>query len=306
METLIRFDHVARAYGATEVLRDLDFRVEPGEVFALLGRNGSGKTTAVRLALGQLVPDAGACRVLGHEARALPDALWDGLGWVPDRPGFPARWRARELLDFEAATRGSFDLDFARRALRELDLPAERRVGQLSRGQLAQLGLVVAVAQRPRLLILDEPTLGLDVVVRRQFLQALIELVGDQGTGVLLATHLLGDVERVADRVGVLHEGRLVLDARLEDLRGRAQRRRVRLRSRAGLPRLSGLLASREAEGGMELTLSSLDGAEERLLDEAAEALGEPEPLALEELFVALASARGAAFPSLVEHGASA
>ncbi|MBM3985934.1 MAG: ABC transporter ATP-binding protein, partial [Planctomycetes bacterium] len=230
MEPLIRFDDVARAWGTSEVLRGLAFQVAPGEVFALLGRNGSGKTTAVRLLLGQLVPDRGACRVLGHDARALPDALWDGIGWVPDRPGFPARWRAQELLDFEAATRGSFDRDFARRALRELELPAERRVGELSRGQLAQLGLVVAVAQRPRLLVLDEPTLGLDAVIRRQFLEALIELVGDQGTGVLLATHLLGDVERVADRVGVLHEGRLVLDARLEELRGRAQRRRVRLR----------------------------------------------------------------------------
>jgi len=240
MEPILSFDAVGRSFGDQQVLVSLSLTVAPGEVFALLGRNGCGKTTAIRLLLGLLAPDRGRCRLLGHDSRALPDVLRDRIGYVPDAPGFYPTMRVAEVLAFEAGTRSSFDLGFAQRALLPLELDARRRVHQLSRGQRALLALVVAVAQRPSLLVLDEPTAGLDAIVRRQFLDALIELVAGQGTAVLMATHVLPDVERVAERVGLLHDGRLLFDERLESLRERAAAGALRQPAAAGAARPGG------------------------------------------------------------------
>jgi ABC-2 type transport system ATP-binding protein len=281
MEPILSFDDVGRSFGGQQVLDGLSFAVAPGEVFALVGRNGCGKTTAIRLGLGLLAPDRGGCRLLGHDSRQLPDALRDRIGYVPDAPGFYPGMRLSEVLDFEAGTRRGFDRSFAERALEPLELPPGRRVRELSRGQRALLALLVAVAQRPSLLVLDEPTAGLDAVVRRQFLDALIDLVAGQGTAVLMATHVLSDVERVAERVGVLHGGRLLIDARLDELRERASQ---------------GAASARPTGWAADEAIATRAPAGPATPDLMPAEAGS---FSLEDLLVALVGRRGASFPSL-------
>lgn len=302
MDVLLRFDSVQRAFEGRAVLADFSLQVRRGEVVALLGRNGSGKTTAIRIGLGLLHADSGSSEIVGRPSAKFAANADDSVGVVAAFHAHYSTLRAGDAIDFEAGTRTGFDREFARRALDSLGLDAKRRLRELSVGERMQLSLALAVAQRPKLLILDEPTAGLDVVVRQQFLGALIDLVSAGETGILYATHHLADVERVADRIALLQDGRCAVDVELEALRGRAQRWRVRLRSGVrDLPALTGLAARRDKDGTTELTLLNVSAAELDALRSAAELLDEPRDLSLEELVVDIVGVRGAQFPSLHE-----
>lgn len=302
MDALLRFDSVRRAFDDRVVLSDFSLRVRRGEVVALLGRNGSGKTTAIRIGLGLLHADGGSSEIVGRSSASFAARADDSVGVVAAFHTHYAALRVGDAVDFETGTRANFDREFARRALGSLGLDPRRRLRELSVGERMQLSLTLAVAQRPKLLILDEPTAGLDVVVRQQFLGALIDLVSAGDTGILYATHHLADVERVADRIALLQDGRCAVDVELEALRGRAQRWRVRLRSGVrDLPALAGLAARREQNGATELTLLNASATELDALRAATEVLDEPRALSLEELVVDIVGAGGAQFPSLHE-----
>lgn len=291
MNEPIQFDGVERRFGASEVLRGLSFAVRPGEVYALLGRNGAGKTTALRILLGFLQPLSGRARLLGCDSERLTPALRERVGLVSEGQRLYGALRLREVLAFEAGTRRAFDRELARRVLARLELPLELRVRQLSRGMRAQLALVLAVACRPEVLVLDDPGLGLDAAARRELLDALIELLGRDGCSVLFTSHVLSDVERVADRVGFLHQGRLRLEDSVHALPRRAERRVLRSRIELGesLAHTPGLLRARRVAEGYELSL--LDAGAERLRElSALGELSEPIPLDLEQLFLELTS----------------
>jgi ABC-2 type transport system ATP-binding protein len=287
MNALIRFDDVHRSFGDSPVLRGLSFQVRPGEVYALLGRNGAGKTTALRILLGFLAPDGGRAEILGCDSSALPPSLRDRIGYVSEGHVLYRWMSVGDVLRFEHGTRANFDLAHARHEVARLGLRTDARVGKLSRGQRAQLALVVAVASKPDVLVLDDPAMGLDAVMRREFLEAMIDVISDAGRGVLFSSHILSDVERIADRVGLLADGRLMVDATLEDLKRRVQKRRVRLNA-GRAPELPGLLRARRVEGGFELLLLDLDEERRRNLASAVEALSEPEVPSLEDLFLDL------------------
>jgi ABC-2 type transport system ATP-binding protein len=287
MDAAIRFDDLQRSFGSQDVLTGLSFSVRPGEVYALLGRNGAGKTTAIRLLLGFLQPDGGRSEVLGADSRHLPPALRDRIGYVGEGPALYGWMRVADVLAFEHGTRSRFDLDRARRMVDRLALPGDRRVDALSRGSRAQLALAVAVAARPDALILDDPAAGLDAVVRRELLETLIDAIGEQGCAVLLCSHALPDVERVADRIGLLSGGRLLVDATVDDLKRRVERRRARTAA-AVAPQVPGLLAARPVGQGFELTLLDHDRERQAALAGAVESLSPPETPSLEELFLEL------------------
>lgn len=284
---VVRFEAVQRWFGAQLVLRGLSMRVPPGQVYALLGRNGSGKTTALRILLGFLAPHAGSATVLGVDSRALGPAQRARIGYVGEDHRLYPTMTVAGAVAFEAETRPAFRRVFVERALQRCGLRPGQLVPKLSRGQRAQLSLVLAVASDPELLVCDDPALGLDVVMRREFLDALIDLLADTGCTVLLSSHLLHEVERVADRVGILHDGALLVDATLDDLRRRVQRCTWLPRDGASPPTGPHLLRAGPRRDGFELTL--LDATPELLGSlRAAGELSPPQAPALEQLFLDL------------------
>lgn len=300
MSDVIRFEGIERSFAGESVLRGLSLRVRAGEIYALLGRNGAGKTTALSILLGLLRPMAGRSEILGEDSLELSDATRLRIGVVHE--GSPAyRWMSvKTALDFEAGTRANFDRKYARSALERLSIPLGRGITKLSRGERAQLGLVFAMAGDPEVLLLDDPAMGLDPVMRREFLEAMVDLLGREGRAVLFSSHILSDVERLADRVGILHQGRLVVDATLDDLKRRVQRRFVRgpFDEPAARARAGGLLRARRVENGWELTLLDCEGERERALRGVCPTLGEPLVPTLEDLFLELTADEAPSAPS--------
>lgn len=287
MTDILEFDGVQRWFGDQRVLQGLSFRVEPGQVYALLGRNGAGKTTALRILLGFLAPHAGAVRVFGRDSRELGTDVRARIGYVGEDHRLYATMTVAGAVAFEAGTRPALRRTFVERALQRCGLRGKQRIPQLSRGLRAQLSLILAVASSPDLLVCDDPALGLDVVMRREFLDALIDLLADTGCTVLFSSHFLTDVERIADRIGILHEGRLLVDATLDDLKRRVVRCAWSPRDGAAVPTGPHVLRVGERRGGHDLTL--LDAPAELLASLRARGdLSPPEPPTLEDLFLDL------------------
>jgi len=192
--------------------------------YALLGRNGAGKTTALRCLLGLQTPTRGRAEILGHDAAALPPSARAKIGFVAEGQRLVPWMRLRTLRDFQRDTLPGFDPARFDAQLARLGLDPSARVRNLSRGQRAQVALAVALAPDPEVVILDDPAMGLDPVVRREFLEAMIDLVHESGRTVLLTSHILADVERVADRVAILHGGVLRVDGPVDDVKARIVR----------------------------------------------------------------------------------
>ena len=288
-QPVIEFANVYRRFRSQAVLEGLTLQVEAGTVYALLGRNGCGKSTAIRTLLGFIEPHHGASRVLGVDSQHLAPAHRQQIGYVTEGHRLYGAAKVKGILAFEAGTRPEFDLQSAQRCVERFGLGLSKRVMRLSRGQRAQLALICAVSARPRVLIMDDPALGLDVVMRREFLDVMIDLLGAHGASVLLSSHVMSDVERIADRIGILHGGRLIVDATLDDLKRRVVRRFWRSKTEQAPPRAAQILKTRATRGGFDLTLLDADDPLEARLRACGE-LGEISRPSLEEVFLDLVS----------------
>ena len=221
----LRFRAGGRA-GAFE-LKGLDLSVPAGSIYGFLGPNGSGKTTTIRLLMGMARARGGEIRVLGHEyPRGIPAALAK-TGYVPERPHLYGALRVEETLRHHAAFFPSWDEEWAQRLRGEFGLPLDRNVGRLSKGEVGKLMMLLALAQRPDLLILDEPTDGLDPMVRRDVLTAVLDYVAHAGATVFISSHLVHELERICDWVGVLDHGRLVAEMPIHAFKSGVKRIRL-------------------------------------------------------------------------------
>jgi ABC-2 type transport system ATP-binding protein len=207
-------------------LEEISFSVPKGSVYALLGRNGAGKSSLVRCLLGQQKPMAGGCFLFGEDVWKNRARLMAKVGVVPEDPDAPPSMTARQLSAFCAKVYPSWDASSVEARLARFGVPAGTPCGSLSKGQRALVALALALASSPELLVLDDPTLGLDAVARRAFFEELVGELADRGTTVLLTSHDLAGVESMATRVGMLKGGRLILDEDLEALKGRFRRLR--------------------------------------------------------------------------------
>jgi ABC-2 type transport system ATP-binding protein len=210
---------VYKSFGRTEVLRGVTLRVERGKTFAFLGRNASGKTTTIRMLLGLLKRDDGAIRVLGLDPQREPLELRRRVGYLAEDQTMWGWMRVEEILRFVAPFYPTWDHDLALKYVRDFELPPRTRIKHLSKGQNVRLGLVLALAHRPELVILDDPTIGLDPIMRKQFNRDLITHLQGEGRTVFYSSHLLYEVEPVADEVAILDDGRIVRQADTESLR---------------------------------------------------------------------------------------
>ncbi len=227
-EIVLQTRDLTKYYGRRLALDHLNLAIPKGVVYGLLGRNGSGKTTAIKLLLGFLQPTCGSSAVLGCDSANLTPEIRGRVGYVCE--GHPLyRWMPIGTLEkFQKAFYpGLWNDRLFGEMLDYFDLSRKQRIKTLSNGQRAQVSLALAMATNPDLLIMDDPTLGLDVVIRRQFLQGMIHLIQQKGKTVLFSSHILSDVERVVDRVAVIDKGVLRADCTLEQFRSGIRRVRA-------------------------------------------------------------------------------
>ncbi len=277
---------ISKTYAGCNVLENVDFALPEGAVVGLIGRNGAGKSTLIRILMGLIEPDAGKSWVLGKPSLAMSDPIKEQLGYVPQQPEALGWLRIDEMLDLLRPFYPRWDPAYVDAALERAGLPRDRTLARLSPGERQQVALIRALAVQPRLLVLDEPAAALDPVARRTLLRDIAMRAGEAGTSVLFSTHIVSDLERVASHVAFLHQGRLLLQASIDDLKERYAR--LWLPGSATPARIPGELSRRpqNAFGGWSLVVEQINGQWPEASQQAGARL---EVLGLEDLFVEIA-----------------
>ena len=214
---VIESNRLGKRYGTAWALRECTLAIPSGHVAALVGPNGAGKTTLLNLTVGLAAPTVGAVTVLGGMAAGSPAAL-DGIGFVAQDTPLYKNLSAADMLHMTRNLNRRFDEAYAKARLGELGIPMERRAGRMSGGQQAQLALTLALARRPELLVLDEPMAMLDPLARHDFMAAVMTAIADEGVSVLLSSHVLAELERVADYLVLLSGGSVQVAGEVDDL----------------------------------------------------------------------------------------
>ena len=289
-ETLIQTENLTKRFRKMTAVGDLSIQVEEGSVFGLIGRNGAGKTTTIKMLLGLLPPTSGSATVLGMASGKEGLRIRRDVGYVPEQHHMYRWMTVDELMWFVKPFYPTWDDDECSALLKRFDLPRKAKIRELSRGMVAKVALTMALAHRPKILVLDEATGGLDVIVRREFLESIVHMLEDRGGTVFISSHLLADVERVVDHVAIVDEGKLVTQESVDSLKGRVKQ--LRLRFDGLVPdevAVDGLLRTTRDEH--EWVVSVSDFADEMpaaLKQETGAADVEVVHLSLEDIFVEL------------------
>ena len=284
---VVAINRLTRRFGNKVALDDLSLVVPRGGVFGLIGGNGAGKTTLLRHMLGLLRAQSGSVEVFGLDPVNQPVGVLSRVGYLSEDRDLPNYMRVGQLMRYSQAFYPTWDAKYAEELREAFDLDPKARVCNLSRGQRARAGLLVALAYRPELLILDEPSSGLDPVVRRDILGAIIRTIADEGRTVLFSSHLLDEVERVADRIAIIHRGRIMLTSSVEDIKETHRRLTLRFEQpQAVAPALVGMLSC----SGSGHEWSYVCSGDPRQLRQAAESIGasvvDESGMSLDEIFV--------------------
>ncbi len=228
----IECHHVSRSYGSQKALEDFSLILPRGSIYGFLGRNGSGKTTLIRMLVGLMWPDQGEIQVLGKNPREFTVEDRQKIGYLSEKQILPPALKIGQLVNFCRPLYPKWDDSVVQRLSDRFGLDSKKKIQKLSNGQQRQVGFMIALAQKPEVLILDEPASTLDVVARREFLDEILELIREEERTVLFSTHILSDVERIADRVGILRDGKLAIDESLDSLKENVKQ--IRFTSRDG------------------------------------------------------------------------
>ena len=218
---------LSKRYRKTPAVTDLDLRIPAGSTFGFIGPNGAGKSTTIRMLMGMLRISGGEARVLGFDPKLDAVSIKQHVGYVPELQ-FIYRWmRVHEAIGFCRSLYDTWNDELCADLVRQFDLDENKRVKQLSKGMVVKLALLLAVAHEPELLILDEPMAGLDPIAREEVLDGVLQSICDRGCTILFSSHTLSDVQRMADRVGIIDEGRLLVDCAVDELLGSTKRIRA-------------------------------------------------------------------------------
>jgi ABC-2 type transport system ATP-binding protein len=218
MSTVIETERLTKSYGPHRGIIDVDLQVQEGEAFGFLGPNGAGKTTTIRTLLDHIRPTGGRARVFGIETTADPKAIHARVGYLPGEFVLYDKLTGGQTIEYFANLRGGVDKAYQAELVERLDIDTSRRFREYSKGNKQKIGLVIALQHRPDLLLLDEPTSGLDPLVQQTF-YAVIREAKAEGRTIFLSSHILSEVERTCDRVGIIRDGRLTRIGRVEELR---------------------------------------------------------------------------------------
>jgi ABC-type multidrug transport system ATPase subunit len=288
-ETVVSLRDVSVQYGKRVAVDTVSLTVAGGAIYALLGRNGAGKSSLVSAMLGFRPPNSGTVEVLGDNVWPHRAKLMDRIGVVAEVPDAPSEMRVGSLERFSSGLYSRWDASSFDERMRRVGIRVDSRFGELSKGQKKQVMLALALASSPDLVVLDDPTLGLDAVARKWLFEEVIGEMADRGLTVFLTTHDLAGVDLVADRVGILESGRLVLDEDMETLKSRF--RRIRVPDPPPVLAASPLVtaAIRKWGTGTEAIVSNYDELSFDRFQEGANVVAEVSPLTLEEIFLAVA-----------------
>ena len=288
-ENPILVQNVSRSFEGVAALRDLSFSVKPGSIYGFLGRNGSGKTTTLRMLAGLIKPDSGEVRIQGNDPFTIGAKERQWLGYMSEKAMIPAYTKVASVLKLGRELYPTWDSALAESLIARYDLSPKKRFMTLSQGNQRLLGFVMAIAPRPQVLLLDEPAANLDVVARREILDDILDLIRDCGCTVLFSTHILSDVERVADEIGILAKGSLQVSDSLDGLKDSI--RQVRFFGfKKGMP-TSNMPASfrvRRSENEITLTLKPSPALTPEILAQRWSCQQESRALSLEDIFVEL------------------
>jgi ABC-2 type transport system ATP-binding protein len=289
-ELAIETRDLVKRYGSIAAVDGLSLSVPRGAVYALVGRNGSGKTTTIRMLLDLSLPDAGTARVLGMDCHAERVKVLERVGYVSDRP-LLGGWTGEQLVRFNRGFYPRWSDELVARYVRVFDIPMKQKFRNLSRGNQTKMWLMLALAQQPDVLVLDEPTAGLDPVVTDQLLRVLVEDVAAEGRTVFMSSHHLSEIERIADWVGMIDKGKLLLEAPMEDLRARFRRIQVAGVAEMAMP----VAAMRVRRSGASTEYVVRDGAEEFVdaLERGGATVLQSSPMNLSEIFLECLGADG-------------
>jgi ABC-type multidrug transport system ATPase subunit len=224
MTSVLEVSHVTRRYGAKIALNDVSLSLGKGKVLGLIGENGAGKTTLIKHILGQLAAQEGTVRVFGLDPVAQPAEVLANIGYLAEEDGLPGWMRVHELQRYFEGFYANWDQAYAETLREAFKIDRKARIGQLSKGQRARVGLMAALGYRPELLLLDEPSSGLDPIVRREILTSIVRAVAGENRTVLFSSHLLNEIERVADEVAMIRDGEVVFYGSLDEVKESHQR----------------------------------------------------------------------------------
>lgn len=287
MSDAIVTERLTKHYNGRRVVDSLDLRVPRGSVYGLLGRNGAGKSTLIKMLMGMIRPDSGRAALLGEDADLLSNETRARIAYLAEGHPLYGWMTINEAVRFTRSFYPRWNDILVDQILDHFELSRRQKYRRLSRGQQAQVSLALAVAPDPELLILDDPTLGLDTVVRRDFLESMIQIIQRQGRTILFSSHILGDVERVADRIGILEAGVLRADCPTEVFRESVCKLILEFAGHPpDAPALPGLVSCRQVGPNLEVVLVGYNDAQRA----AVEALGpqsiEVLDLNLEDAFI--------------------
>jgi ABC-2 type transport system ATP-binding protein len=284
----VTITNLSRRFGSKAALNDVSLTVPQGSVFGLVGENGAGKSTLIKHVLGLWRAQTGSVRVFDMDPVSEPTSVLGRIGYLSEQPDLPGWMRVHDLLCYTGAFYPKWDASYAEELREQFGLDPRARVKTLSKGQRAKLGLIAAQAHRPDLLILDEPSSGLDPIVRRDILEAIIRAVADQGRTVLFSSHLLDEIERVSDHLAVLHQGRLMLCAPLDDVKERHSRVVLRFDTRqATTPSVRGALWVHGADREWTVICDSSRIPTAAVIEDLGARIVEECPASLDDIFVA-------------------
>ncbi|HET6328308.1 MAG TPA: ABC transporter ATP-binding protein [Planctomycetaceae bacterium] len=294
-EPALSIRNLRKSFGSKTVLEDVTLEITRGQTIALLGRNGAGKTALIRILLGLVAADGGAARVLGRDPATEPIELRRRVGYLAEDQVMYGWMTAIELCRFLEPFYPTWDMRIAQDYLDRFEVPWHQRIRELSKGQTVKLGLAVALAHRPELAILDDPAIGLDPIARKEFARELIEHLQAEGRTVLYSSHLLAEVEAVADSVAILHNGRIARHAPTETLRDEIKQIVLPLDAADSVSPPSGLLDVRRHDDRFVVTV---DGASAFLETLAASGIDhEVIDLSLDDIFEAIVIGRPQGWP---------
>ncbi len=295
-EPVAVFDRVTVRYGKKVALDEVSFTIAPGAVYALLGRNGMGKTSSIRCLLGHQKPTSGRISVFGFDSWKQRARMLERVGVVPEEPDAPPDLTPAQLAAFCSTLHPTWDAASVATRFDRFNIPVKTRFKELSKGQKGQVMLALALAPRPDFLVLDDPTLGLDAVARKNFFEELIGELADRGTTVLVTTHDLAGIEGIATHVGILKGGRLAVNDDLETLKAKFRRihyinQTVQAVSAIGRELDSFRTVSVTQRGwGVEAVVANYDQAElERYRRAQPTVATDVVPMSLEEIFTTVA-----------------
>ena len=283
----IVIDNLVKYYGSRCVLDGINLKIPKGCIFGLLGRNGIGKTTLIRILLGLENPSRGQTSILGQQSTILTPQVRGKIGYVAEGHNLIQKYKVSRLVSLCKNLSKKWDDKCFSDLIDMFRLPMDRKVKELSTGMRAELNLALAMAIDPEVLILDDPTLGLDTVARRQFLELAVDVIQKEGRTILFSSHILSDVERIADRVGILAGTKLIVDCGLENLKARVQKLRIIFPEDAPCDlHLTEVIRQRNRGREISLTVANWNKQKQAVIESFGPEVCEQVPMSLEDLFV--------------------